>query len=132
MKNSQLAERQSLLTRQTATMVNILRREKLKIAELEAVLLQERDERDRDIKIAELVVRQVFADRMWFDTLVDERRSMLDEDERRLVRTRADGAEYRTWDLQSRRWRSWRTLAKGIHSLWTGLLGFFRLVNADC
>ncbi len=102
MKNSQLAERQSLLTRQTATMEKILRREKLKIAELEAVLLQEREtEKDRDIKIAELVVRQVFADRMWFDTLVDERRSMLDEDERRLVRTRADGAEYGTWDLQS-------------------------------
>lgn len=85
-KKAQLEERQEFEDRLSNAVEQMRRRHSKEIEDLEVTLLRERDSTvDLELKAAETVARKVFADRMWFDMLVDERRIMLEVDERGLV-----------------------------------------------
>lgn len=85
-KKAQLEERQEFEDRLSNAVEQMRRRQIKETEDLEVTLLRERDSTvDIELKNAETVARKVFADRMWFDMLVDERRSMLEVDERGLV-----------------------------------------------
>ena len=85
-KEAQLEERQEFESRLCVAIEQMQRLQTKETEDLEVTLLHERDSTmDHELKNAETIARQVFADRMWFDTLVDERRNMLETDERGLV-----------------------------------------------
>lgn len=87
-KRAQLEEREDFEGRLRLAMEETRNRQARETQDLEAFLLQERDFTvEIELKNAESVARTVFADRMWFDRLIDERRRMLEADERRLLQT---------------------------------------------
>ncbi len=101
-KQAQLEEREDLQGRLRLAMEEMRRRQAKETKDLQISLLQERDSTvEVDLKNAETVARKVFTDRMWFDSIVDERRSMLEADERRLVETGANIDTYSDDSLES-------------------------------
>lgn len=81
------AERQEPHSQLTLVMNHTRRRPAMERGELQAALMMSRQrERLGEAASAELVARKVFAQRMWFDWLVCQRRRMLEEDERRLIK----------------------------------------------
>ncbi len=90
-KQAQLEEREDLKSRLRLAMEETGRSQAKEIEDLRISVLQERDSMaEVDLKNTETVARKVFTDRMWFDSIVDERRSMLEADERRLMQTGAN------------------------------------------
>ena len=90
-RKAQTEQLQRLENQQAAAREQMFRHEALETEKLEVRLLREREsEKNVEVKNAETIARKVFADRMWFDTLVDERRGMLDLDETRLLQMGAN------------------------------------------
>lgn len=94
-KQTQLNDRNELEARYKAAMVRVQRQESAELPFVEERLMREREtERERETANARRVARKVFADWMWFDRLVNERGSMLDEHERQTVRAGQDIDSY--------------------------------------
>lgn len=91
LKQAQLEERADFKDRLCLATAETRKRQAKEIGDLETSLLRQRDSTlEVELKHAETIARKVFADRMWFDSVVDERRSMLEADERRLMQTGAN------------------------------------------